>query len=394
MGLFDRFKPMPPVHHPPPGFVPIRVEFTDEEARAISDYRREMAGVARESEGKDGTLYVTPKVSDALDAIGLSRYVIKLMATAGEPNLAESESSLLLEKACVAQAKVVALHDLPYYRFLWAQVSELAGDFDAADRRFSLSLQRGDEFQPDAADQTAMDYLSGVGHDVAGAPRKARAAIRARIWVEAITAELVTAESILQVLDAERLRLDRDLTAATILAMLAHAAGAGMMIEQADDVDMLLAVLCVRLGIRAVLPREDFNAIWSAVHGLLTEEPPSAENAPSLWAPLVFGLKDAGCEIEHLLDYPWVLYTSMAYLRFMIRARTLAAKHSGSNERGIRLATEFITADTTLFAAEYKTLAQQVLGDQATNAEMRTRIGAVLVEQNLRQIQGIEPLNG
>jgi hypothetical protein len=364
MGLFDRLKRKPTGDEPRKGQVPVRVEFTNEETEAIEQNRKEFAEAGRRIGGKDKTLYLSQRMADALDAIGLSQYVITLLAGATRPEADKAEASALLRKADAAQAKVLGFHDIPYYRFLWARISELSGDFESADRRYALALELDNAFEPDADDQIAMQYLSEMRHDVAGVQRKARAAVRASLYLEAIGAEAAIAEKVLENTDGAAPRPDRLLTIAALQAVLWHAAAIGMAKVGSEDIEMVTAVMRVRLAIHSQIPNERLDALFTAVDDQLTREPPTAENGPSLWARLVFALKDAGYEIEHVFDFLWVLYAQLVYPAFAIRARTLASKFSRRDDQSLRAAREFIALDTAAGFEKFERMARQVLGKE------------------------------
>ena len=76
MGLFDKFKSSPTA---PKGYAPVKVEFTEEEARAIGHALRRYSEIFNADAPEGTEAIVTHKMHDAMKANGLVEYVEDLM---------------------------------------------------------------------------------------------------------------------------------------------------------------------------------------------------------------------------------------------------------------------------------------------------------------------------
>jgi hypothetical protein len=143
--------------------VPVNVTFTAEETEAIGKNRGFFASLS--PEGKE--LHVTTEAANAIDAIGLLEYVFNMVASSERAGISREEQLGILEKAVKAQAKVCALHDLPYYWFLFANLCAKNGQMDQAKRLYAVFLKTNREFKPGNMDVISINYLreNGLLHE-------------------------------------------------------------------------------------------------------------------------------------------------------------------------------------------------------------------------------------
>jgi hypothetical protein len=134
----------------PEGYVPVKVEFTEEESEAITASMNEYASISVAQHG--GTGFVTPvKVHDGMMANALAEYVEDLIGSL-ESCESEEEAQERVQKAIMAQAKAYALHNLPIYVFRLAEMFESLGETTKARDFFRNFLRSQDEFTPDQID--------------------------------------------------------------------------------------------------------------------------------------------------------------------------------------------------------------------------------------------------
>lgn len=153
MNIFDWFKEK----GRKPGLRQVQVTFTPEETEVLKRNRAAYATMA--PPGK--VMHVTEKAGNAIDALGLFEYVLGLMAQARYPDLAEHQRKQVLMKASQAQAKVCALHDFPYYVYMFAHLSNVNGETEQAKRLYAIYLKQQSEFVSGPVDEITFDYICG-----------------------------------------------------------------------------------------------------------------------------------------------------------------------------------------------------------------------------------------
>jgi hypothetical protein len=111
-----------------------------------------------------------------LKALALVEHVAKKMAFAHE--LPEQETGPLLDKVVATQAKAYALHELPYYLYLWAALNAAKNDMTTANRLYALFLKYQAEFNPRKEDELIIHLLElEYWYDVKKAIVEARTAL-------------------------------------------------------------------------------------------------------------------------------------------------------------------------------------------------------------------------
>jgi hypothetical protein len=126
------------------------------------------------------------------------------------------------------------------------------------------------------------------------------------------------------------------------------------------------------------------------VFQLRNQQPTTAKNAASLWARLAFALGHAGYEGPHVYDWLWVNYTTLVYPNFNIRVFEAAGGRDTQKKPSHKQSASALATANAEFHTQLRSLAEKVMGDKIGNAELRRTFGAVVMEQNLREIQGIE----
>ena len=138
-----------------PSKVPIEVTFTHEELEAIQRNREAFVAAASVPEG--WSLAAAPKMADAIDALGLIEYIEDQLSIANK--VSEEKAMSIVEKVITTLAKICAMHDLPFYFYVWANVNETKGDMETAKRLYALFLRFQSEFTPDKVDNIIITYL-------------------------------------------------------------------------------------------------------------------------------------------------------------------------------------------------------------------------------------------
>jgi hypothetical protein len=98
----------------PEGYVPVNVEFTEEESEAITASLEQYAAIANADAPEGMTMYVHPKVKDGMMANALTEYVEDLIGALEECE-SDEEARTRVQKAIKAQTKAYAIHNLPVY---------------------------------------------------------------------------------------------------------------------------------------------------------------------------------------------------------------------------------------------------------------------------------------
>jgi hypothetical protein len=96
---------------------------------------------------------------------------------------------------------------------------------------------------------------------------------------------------------------------AALQCVLAHAAGLAFRIAMRQEASSVCNVLYEQLAAQSALAPSDFGTVREVVFQLMEREPATTDNAESIWARVVFALRDAGCDVGHLTDWLWVSYT-------------------------------------------------------------------------------------
>ena len=157
MGIFDTFTPKPPK-----GYAEVKVEFTEDESKAVHRTLDRYASVFDSDAPEGMKAIVTQKVKDCMIAQGLIEYVEDLMRTLRNCD-SDADMALLMEKAIKAQMKAYAIHNLPVYLYQIAGMFEFAGDAANAKEFFRQFLQAQGTFKPDKVDTT---FLNQTGFDI------------------------------------------------------------------------------------------------------------------------------------------------------------------------------------------------------------------------------------
>jgi hypothetical protein len=156
--LFDWLKPISNV---PKGLVPISVQFTADEQKAMTRATERFNAVLANDTPEGTQMFTPPKVANALSAQGLTEYVEDLQRDIQNSGFATANANLV-DKAVQAQSKAYALHNLPIYLFRLAGVYEGAGN-EAKSQEFSQPYQRAqDEFEPDQIDKIFLELIETV----------------------------------------------------------------------------------------------------------------------------------------------------------------------------------------------------------------------------------------
>src|ERR1035437_5295921 len=169
MGIFDNF-----TSKPPKGYAEVKVEFTEEESKAVHRTLKRYASVFN-ADAPEGTEAIVPqKVKDCMTAQGLIEYVEDLMRTLRDCD-SDGEMASLMDKAIKAQMKAYAIHNLPVYLFQIAAMFERTGDAGNAKEFFRQFLQTQGNFKPDHIDTM---FLSQTGFDIPQIVAMAREKVR------------------------------------------------------------------------------------------------------------------------------------------------------------------------------------------------------------------------
>jgi len=134
--------------------VQVSIKFTDEEAEVIRKNREAFLSLT-----PNGQLWMRPEAANSLDALALVDHVAEMMRIVDDRGVQEDLRLAVLDKAIKTQAKVCALHDLPYYLFLWADLCDVKGTTAEAKRLYSIFLRAQTEFKPDETDSVVLSYL-------------------------------------------------------------------------------------------------------------------------------------------------------------------------------------------------------------------------------------------
>lgn len=171
MNIFDKVRAKANV---PKGYAEVKVEFTEEESEVIAASLDEYAAIANANAPAGTTMYVHPKVKDAMTAKALTEYVEDLMAQLQDCT-SDEETASVMDKATQAQAKAYAIHNLPLYLFQMAGMLEFAGQTAKAKDFFRHFLRAQDEFKPDQVDTIFINETGfEMPHVIALAREKAR----------------------------------------------------------------------------------------------------------------------------------------------------------------------------------------------------------------------------
>ncbi len=209
-------------------------------------------------------------------------------------------------------------------------------------------------------------------------------------WTTALLAECASAEAVLDdALEANR-SSERPLIVAAFQSLLAYATWCALKIATPNEASMISNALCEHLAARSRLPSGHFPKVWAVVFQLLSRQPATAKNAESLWARVAFALGDAGYDAPHIYDCLWVQYTALVFPNFNIRVFEAAGGRNTQHRPSPKQSANALATANDEFRAQFRSLAEKVMGDKIGNAEFRRTIGAVLIETNLRKIQGIE----
>jgi hypothetical protein len=209
------------------------------------------------------------------------------------------------------------------------------------------------------------------------------------LWADSIIAECASANTILdESLEPKRVA-ERPLIMAALQSLLAHAAWRALTVATPKDAFSICTALCEELARRSSLPQAHFAKVWAVVFQLLTQQPTTAKNAESLWARVAFALGDAGYVPPHVYDLLWVQYTVLVYPNFNIRVFEAAGGRDAQLKPSPKQAASALAAANAELHRQLRSLAEKVMGDNIGNAEIRRKFGAVLMEKNLREIQGI-----
>jgi hypothetical protein len=210
------------------------------------------------------------------------------------------------------------------------------------------------------------------------------------IWAAAILGECASAEPILDEALEPRRAAERPLIMGALQSLLAHAAWRALTVAMPKEAFSICSALCENLAGRTNLPAGHFPNVWSVVFQLLTQHPTTSKNAESLWARIAFALGDAGYDAPHIYDWLWVNYTVLVYPNFNIRVFEAAGGRNAQLKPSPEQSASALTTATAEFHKHLRLLAEKVMGEDIGNAEFRRKVGTVVMEKNLRVIQGIE----
>lgn len=135
MAIFDRFTSRSKA---PKGYSAVNVQFTKEELEAISIHQKRMADVANAEAPAGTTMYVHPKVLDAITAQALTQYAEDLVLQLQQ--YSTGEVTVVMDKAIKAQLKAYTAHNLRIYLYQAAGMFELIDDVENAAKFFHLFL--------------------------------------------------------------------------------------------------------------------------------------------------------------------------------------------------------------------------------------------------------------
>jgi len=153
-----------PKAHAQKDLVEIKVQFTADEAEAMSRTLDRYAAIANAHAPEGMQMFVPPKVKSAMSAQGLTEYVERLMSEFEDCALSSTRSTTLLDKAVKAQMKAYAFHNLPIYLSQLAEIYELAGDAAKSNEFSHLFLRAQDEFIPDEIDAIFLEKIEAVNN--------------------------------------------------------------------------------------------------------------------------------------------------------------------------------------------------------------------------------------
>jgi hypothetical protein len=213
-------------------------------------------------------------------------------------------------------------------------------------------------------------------------------------WTGAVLLECANADAILDHALEEGREAERPLVTAALQALLAHAAASALYCATRQEASSFATVLYEELAAHSELTSSDFRTIWVGVHDLLDREPATVENGESLWARVVFALRDAGCDARHVTDLLWVWYTFMVYPNFKVRVYEAAGGRSMQPRLTPEAAAQAFVKATADFLVEVTTATARALGDIMGDAKKRRLFGAVRVETILRAINAGRTLIG
>jgi hypothetical protein len=210
------------------------------------------------------------------------------------------------------------------------------------------------------------------------------------LWAAAILAECASADKVLDDSLEPKRATERPLIMAVLQSLLAHAAWRALTVATPKEAFSICTALCEELAGRSSLPPGHFAKVWAVVFQLLTQQPTTAKNAESLWARIAFAVGDAGYVPPHVYDLLWVQYTVLVYPNFNIRVFEAAGGRDAQMKPSPKQAASALATANAELHRQLRSLAEKVMGDNIGNAEIRRKFGAVLMEKNLREIQGIE----
>jgi hypothetical protein len=170
MAFFDKFRSKPDI---PTGYSEVKVDFTEEESKAINRSLQMYASIANANAPEGTTMFVPPKVKNAMTAQALTEYVEGLVSQLQD--CSTQELTAIMDKAIKSQLKAYAIHNLPIYIFQAAGMFELTGDVHNAWKFFGLFLRVQDEFKPDQIDTS---FLNQTGFDIPNIVAMAREKLR------------------------------------------------------------------------------------------------------------------------------------------------------------------------------------------------------------------------
>ena len=133
---------------------PIAFSFTDEELEAIRKQGDEINSLTPQP---GQVFYVRNELVNPLKALALVKHVARQIAILNK--LPKEQIRPLLDKAIATQAKACALHELPYYFFLWASLTKVKGDTETAKRLFGVFLKSQAQFKPRKGDRFIIGLL-------------------------------------------------------------------------------------------------------------------------------------------------------------------------------------------------------------------------------------------
>jgi len=134
--------------------VRVHITYTEEELEAIQNYSDEINSFAPEP---GQVFYASNEMVNPIRALALVEHVVKQMVAAR--GLTEEKNRPFVDKLIKTVAKASAMHELPFYFYLWAGLSAVKGDKETAKRLYALFLKFQAEFKPGKVDNFIIGLL-------------------------------------------------------------------------------------------------------------------------------------------------------------------------------------------------------------------------------------------